>query len=147
MREVDEKNSNVLYKALCFGSISEEHATSFLEFAGERFENYSLNGLLYHMHPWPRSETRKYDLEFMAHLLFEYLKKKLPKSELEINERDQELIEKGKGAVLSLMKVNPLIAKQYIETFRKNQLLPWFISRVQREIEGGMPEKKWSILG
>lgn len=147
LREIDENNSGVLYKALCFGSVSEGHAAQFLEFAGERFANYSLKGLLYHMNPWPRSETQKYDLEFMAHSLFEYLKKKLPKSELEVGERDQELVEKGREAVLSLMKVNPLIAKKHLETFRQNQVLPWFISRVQRELDGGMPEKKWSLLG
>lgn len=130
LREISAKESFVIYQALCYGSLSEDHATEFLKFAEKRFSSYALSSLLNEIIPWPQGKDRWYDQEYFIFVLFDYLKRKLPASEMDVEKKHLELIEKAKKTLLSLMGTNPDLAIQYCEKYRKIGALSWFLNRV-----------------
>ncbi len=136
LRELAPKDSFKVYQSLCYGAVSEEHAAEFLEFAEKRFSSYSLQALLNETLAWPRGKEKQYDQAYLAFALLDYLKRRLPLTELDIDSRHADLVEKGKKALESLWEINPDFVERFQEAYGNSSNLTWFLKKVRFHARG-----------
>ncbi len=136
LRELSPKDSFKVYQSLCYGSISEDHAAEFLKFAEKKFSAYSLHSLLNETLAWPRGKEKQYEQAYLVFALFDYLKRRLPAAELDIEPRHADLIEKGRKALESLWEINPDFVERIKEKYGKNPNLTWFLKKVHFQTKG-----------
>lgn len=133
LRELKSSDSLKVRQSLCYGAVSPEHAEEFLKFAEKGFQLYSLQGLFDGsiIVLKGKGEKLQEQLSYLVFSLFEYLKKRLPMDEVEIELKHQKTIQKGKKALSILMNANPEIVERFTIINNDFPNISWFLRSIR----------------
>jgi hypothetical protein len=116
-----------IMRALCLGTLSEDHVDPFLKFIHGKMKNCSLNLLLADKNEWPFDKARRHYLRYMIWLLKRHLSKHLPEQYSDLKESDAHLLEISKAKIKKLYAHVPDLAAEILFNEEGNTLPAWFI--------------------
>lgn len=111
LAEISVKTTPEFVEALCYGSIAEQHAASFFEFAKDRIQNCSIYNLLNNRIHWPYELGKEHYLNFLASSLKRILYRQLPNEETSVTPQITQLIQQSKSALGDLYEKRPNLAE------------------------------------
>jgi len=128
------KDSLEAFKILCLGTLSQEHALNFIEFAQDRLEECSIQSLFEGKITWQDVEHKDTYLNFLTASLKSILKIYLPIKAEDLTEDQTQILTNVADALEKLADVRPDLAEKIIKGKNPQDMPQWFASHISRKI-------------
>jgi hypothetical protein len=126
LSELEYDCPDTILRALCLGTLTEEHCDPFLKFIHGKMKHCSLSLLMSDKSEWPFDKDRRHYLRYMIWLLKRHLSHHLPENYGDLKESDAQLLEISKAKIKKLYAHVPDLAEEIL--FNNDKKLPeWFV--------------------
>jgi hypothetical protein len=119
---------------LAYGCLSPQHAGQFKAFVKQLRSRYQLNAILKGDVGWPAAPEDRDVLYFLAQAFRAQLVKELPADASAKSESARQIAHRAKGALKDLAAINLEIAQIVIADDDGEQLPPWFLVELARDL-------------
>ncbi|ARN85291.1 AAA family ATPase [Candidatus Nucleicultrix amoebiphila] len=134
------------FRILCFGTLSPEHAITFIEFAKDRLEECSVQALFEERITWQEVEHKDMYLNFLIASIKNILKTYLPINAEDLTEDQTKILSNSADALEKLAEIRPDLAEKIIKGDYPQEMPAWFTSHLTKKIPSFKQKPPHSFL-